>query len=134
MDVIQQVNSNANKALLWSLLTEERVFAGLSDSSLQPVMTLFETAIHTTINSYAQDNSFEKQNSSPQMVLSTLNKEVIKRDMTDLKVSIKSVDDKMSQHYISRDEFEPIKKIVYGLVTLILIGVVVALLSLVVKK
>jgi hypothetical protein len=84
MDVIQQVNSNANKALLWSLLTEERVFAGLSDSSLQPVMTLFETAIHTTINSYAQDNSFEKQNSSPQMVLSTLNKEVIKRVMSEM--------------------------------------------------
>jgi hypothetical protein len=89
MDVIiQQVNSNANKALLWSLLTEERVFAGLSDSSLQPVMTLFETAIHTTINSYAQDNSmsssFEKQNSSPQMILSTLNKEVIKRVMSEM--------------------------------------------------
>jgi len=85
MDVIiQQVNSNANKALLWSLLTEERVFAGLSDSSLQPVMTLFETAIHTTINSYAEDNSFEKQISSPQMVLSTLNKEVIKRVMTEM--------------------------------------------------
>ena len=86
MDVIQQVNSNANKALLWSLLTEEHVFAGLSDSSLQPVVTLFETAIHTTINSYAQQDGsvFEKQNSSPQMVLSTLNKEVIKRVMTEM--------------------------------------------------
>ena len=88
MDVIQQVNSNANKALLWALLTEEHVFAGLSDSSLQHVVTLFETAIHTTINSYAQDNSssslFEKQNSSPQMVLSTLNKEVIKRVMIEM--------------------------------------------------
>jgi hypothetical protein len=85
MDVIQQVNSNANKALLWSLLTEERVFAGLSDSSLQPVMTLFETAIHTTINSYAQEtSSSEKQNSSPQIVLSTLNKEVIKRVMSEM--------------------------------------------------
>jgi hypothetical protein len=84
--IIQQVNSNSNKALLWSLLTEERVFAGLSDSSLQPVMTLFETAIHTTINSYAQDSSalFEKQNSSPQMILSTLNKEVIKRVITEM--------------------------------------------------
>ena len=82
--IIQQVNSNSNKALLWSLLTEERVFAGLSDSSLQPVMTLFETAIHTTINSYAQDNSFEKQNSSPQVILSTLNKEVIKRVMSEM--------------------------------------------------
>ena len=86
MDVIQQVNSNANRALLWSLLTEEHVFAGLSDSSLQPVVTLFETAIHTTINSYAQQDGsvFEKQNSSPQMVLSTLNKEVIKRVMTEM--------------------------------------------------
>jgi hypothetical protein len=48
-------------------------------------MTLFETAIHTTINSYAQETpSSEKQNSSPQMVLSTLNKEVIKRVMTEM--------------------------------------------------
>jgi hypothetical protein len=85
MDVTQQVNSNANKALLWSLLTEERVFAGLSDSSLQPVMTLFETAIHTTINSYAQETSpSEKQNSSPQVILATLNKEVIKRVITEM--------------------------------------------------
>lgn len=45
---------------------------------------------------------------------------------------LNSVDDKVSQHYVSKEEFDPIKKIVYGLVSLILIAVVGALLALVV--
>lgn len=45
---------------------------------------------------------------------------------------LNSVDDKVSRHYVSKEEFDPIKKIVYGLVSLILIAVVGALLALVV--
>jgi hypothetical protein len=84
--VIQQLNSNDNKALLWSLLSEEEVFSGLSEKSMQPVITLFETAIHTTINSYAQD--FDKIKNmasySSSSVLANLNKDVIKRVMNEI--------------------------------------------------
>jgi len=71
--IIQEVNSNENKALLWSLLSEEQVFSGLNEKSMQPVITLFETAIHTTINTYAHP-----QNTSL-ATLSNLNKDVIQR-------------------------------------------------------
>lgn len=46
---------------------------------------------------------------------------------------LSNLDIKVSQHYVSKEEFEPIKKIVYGLVSLILIAVVGALLALVVN-
>ena len=74
--IIQEVNSNENKALLWSLLSEEQVFSGLSEKSMQPIITLFETAIHTTVNSYAQNAS--------SATLSNLNKDVIQRVIKDV--------------------------------------------------
>lgn len=50
----------------------------------------------------------------------------IKRDIADIKATV--------QHgYVTKEEFEPIKKIVYGLVGLILVAVVGAVVSLVVK-
>lgn len=50
----------------------------------------------------------------------------IKSTVTDLKSSLQS-------NYIGREEFEPIKKIVYGMVGLILVAVVGALMALLLK-
>lgn len=58
---------------------------------------------------------------------------VIQNDITYIKDKLNSVDTKVSSHYVSKEEFEPIKKIVYGLVGLILVAVVGALVSLVVR-
>ena len=41
--------------------------------------------------------------------------------------------DKSRNNLITRDEFEPVKRLVYGVTGLILVGVVVALLALVVQ-
>jgi hypothetical protein len=57
---------------------------------------------------------------------------VIQTDLTYIKEKLNTVDQKVSTHYVSKEEFEPIKKIVYGLVSLILIAVVGALVALVV--
>lgn len=57
---------------------------------------------------------------------------VIQNDLTYIKEKLNAVDNKVSSHYVSKDEFEPIKKIVYGLVSLILVAVVGALVALVV--
>jgi hypothetical protein len=57
---------------------------------------------------------------------------VIQTDLTYIKEKLNAVDTKVSSHYVSKDEFEPIKKIVYGLVSLILIAVVGAIVTLVV--
>lgn len=57
---------------------------------------------------------------------------VIQNDLTYIKEKLNAVDIKVSTHYVSKEEFEPIKKIVYGLVSLILVAVVGALVALVV--
>lgn len=57
---------------------------------------------------------------------------VMQTDLTYIKEKLNAVDTKVSTHYISKEEFEPIKKIVYGMVGLILVAVVGALVALVV--
>lgn len=57
---------------------------------------------------------------------------VMQTDLTYIKEKLNAVDNKVSSHYVSKEEFEPIRKIVYGMVSLILIAVVGALVALVV--
>ena len=57
---------------------------------------------------------------------------VIQNDLTYIKEKMNAIDTKVSSGYVSKEEFEPVKKIVYGLVTLVLIAVVGALVALVV--
>lgn len=57
---------------------------------------------------------------------------VIQTDLTYIKEKLNAVDNKVSSNYVSKEEFDPIKKIVYGMVSLILIAVVGALVALVV--
>lgn len=57
---------------------------------------------------------------------------VIQNDLTYIKEKMNTIDTKVSNNYVSKEEFEPIKKIVYGLVGLILVAVVGALVALVV--
>lgn len=54
----------------------------------------------------------------------------IQRDLGEIKQALKENNDK----FVTQDEFEPIKKIVYGLVGLILTGVVGALLTLIIRQ
>ncbi len=58
---------------------------------------------------------------------------VIQNDLTYIKEKMNAIDNKVSSGYVSKEEFEPIKKIVYGVVSLILIAVVGALVALVIS-
>jgi hypothetical protein len=57
---------------------------------------------------------------------------IMQTDLTYIKEKLNAVDTKVSSNYVSKEEFEPIRKIVYGVVSLILIAVVGALVALVV--
>jgi len=59
---------------------------------------------------------------------------LIAKDVVYIKADVKEIKEKLEVGYITRVEFEPIKKVVYGVVTLILIAVVGGLLTLVVKQ
>jgi hypothetical protein len=58
----------------------------------------------------------------------------IGRDLSYIKEKLTSIETQVSSQYVSKDEFDPIKRIVYGLVGLILISVAGALLGLVLNK
>lgn len=59
---------------------------------------------------------------------------VIQNDLTYIKEKMNAIDTKVSQGYVTKEEFEPVRKIVYGLVSLVLIAVVGALVALVVSS
>lgn len=52
--------------------------------------------------------------------------EQIKKDITEINLLVKD-------NYVRREEFNPVQKIVYGLVSVILMGVIGALMALVLK-
>jgi len=58
----------------------------------------------------------------------------IQCDVASVKTDIKDIKESMEADYISRVEFNPIQKIVYGMVGLVLLAVLGALVSLVVLK
>ena len=60
--------------------------------------------------------------------------EVISNDITYIRDDVKEIKDNLRSSYVSKDEFDPVKKIVYGLVGLILVSVMGAVLGLVIIK
>lgn len=59
---------------------------------------------------------------------------VISNDISYIKDDIRDIKSKLNAKYITRTEFEPIKKIVYGVVAIILTAVVGAIVGLVILK
>lgn len=51
-----------------------------------------------------------------------------------IKSRVEKIDEKLDNDYVTHIEFEPIKKIVYGLVSLTLVAVVGAIIGLVIIK
>lgn len=51
-----------------------------------------------------------------------------------IKKDVQEIKDRLKENYVTRAEFDPIKKIVYGVVGIILTTVIVALLAFVIKQ
>ena len=59
---------------------------------------------------------------------------VLTNDIGYIKKTVEETKKLIEDKYVTKAEFDPIKRIVYGVVSLILIGVVGALISLVVRR
>ncbi len=59
---------------------------------------------------------------------------VILSKVTRIEEDIKDVNDKLESNYVTQDQFEPVKNIVYGMVASILLAVVGAIIALVLRK
>jgi len=58
---------------------------------------------------------------------------LIKRDIEYIQKDVKEIKEKLESRYVTKEEFDPIKRIVYGMVGVILLAVVGALVALVLK-
>ena len=63
-----------------------------------------------------------------------LSLDVIYNDIAYIKDDVREIKEKMSADYITREEFEPIKKLVYGTIGLVLTAVAIAVINLVINK
>lgn len=63
-----------------------------------------------------------------------VNQAVMANDIQYIKQKLDSIETQVTSHYITKDEFEPVKRLVYGMVGLILIAVVGALVNIVVHS
>ncbi len=59
---------------------------------------------------------------------------VMLNKLSNVEEKVDSIDRKLELDYVTQDQFEPVKKVVYGLVSLILVAVVGALIALVLIK
>lgn len=60
--------------------------------------------------------------------------DLLAKDIDYIKKSIDQLTGSLEKNYVTKDQFEPVQKVVYGLVTIILATVVGALLILVIRK
>ena len=67
------------------------------------------------------------ENDAPEMKTLALHIDYIRKDISDIKA-------KLDKDYVHRSEFEPIQRIVYGVVAVMGISVIGALLALVVNR
>lgn len=58
--------------------------------------------------------------------------DVIKNDIGYIKDDIKEIKSQINSNYVTKDQFEPVRRLVYGMVGIILTAVIVALVALVV--
>lgn len=59
---------------------------------------------------------------------------VLQTDLTYLKDRVDEISDKLDEKFVTQVEFDPIRKLVYGIVALILTAVVGAIVSVVINR
>lgn len=59
---------------------------------------------------------------------------VMANDLGYVRKAVDTLNEKIDHNYVTKEEFKPVKQLVYGLVGLIMTAVVIAILSLVVRK
>jgi hypothetical protein len=59
---------------------------------------------------------------------------IVAKDIEFIKYEVTEIKHKIEGNFVTKEEFEPIKKIVYGIISLILTAVVGGLISLVVLR
>lgn len=58
---------------------------------------------------------------------------VMQEQIMGIKDTVERIEQKLENKYVSKEEFQPIKRLVYGCVSIILSSVIVAMVALIIK-
>ena len=82
-----------------------------------------------------QDNvAFESIHSHLDRLDKATNTDLIVYKIDELKTQFNTLEAKIDNNFVTKTEFDPIKRLVYGMVALILVGVLSAILAAIIKK
>lgn len=59
---------------------------------------------------------------------------LVQKDISDIKSSLSSIDEKLDKKYVTREEFKPIKTLVYGCAAIMLSSMMLAIVYLVINN
>lgn len=59
---------------------------------------------------------------------------VMQNDVAAIKTSVEKIEKKLETHYITVDQFEPVRKIVYGVAAIFGVSIVGAIIALILRK
>ena len=54
--------------------------------------------------------------------------------VSNIDIKTDRIEQKLEMHYVTQDQFEPVKRIVYGLVGVVLLTVAAAIMAIILKK
>lgn len=54
-------------------------------------------------------------------------------DMRSLRNAVEDINEKLDTHYVTQDQFAPVKQLVYGMVVVVLLGFMGGLVSLIIR-
>lgn len=74
-----------------------------------------------------------KSDSAKEIGSLTTNLAVVLNQIVDMKDDIRDIKLKLDKEYVTQDQFNPVKQIVYGMVSIVLVGVIGAIVTLVIK-
>lgn len=78
--------------------------------------------------------AFESIHSHLDRLDKATNTDLIVYKIDELKTQFNNLEDKIDNNFVTKTEFDPIKRLVYGMVGVILTGVIMGILAIVIKK
>lgn len=114
----QELAENLKEKTTVTLTLAENKAKSLIDSAAKDAANLIETA---------RINALKLADASPSIAILSTDISYIKRDVGEIKT-------KLEKDYVTRDEFNPVKWLIFGLAGILLTGVIGAMLTLIIRK
>ncbi len=110
-----------------TILKEAEVAAKVVATATEAAKKVISAATDAATNTVAQAAATATETAAVAAAL-------VRSDVTYIKERVTNIEQKLENDYVTQDQFTPVKNLVYGMVSIILTAVVIALVALVVIR